>query len=345
MTQPSNPSSPTAGNIYMAMAAITRDIDIISKDRKNEQQGFKFRGIDDAYNALHPIFAAHGVFCLPVIESVTQTDAGKTAKGTPITRTMLTMGYRFTASDGSYVEARLPGEGMDSADKGTAKAMSVAHKYLLLQTFLVPTADIIDADSYDPTVMPREELARRREQQAKDATDKDIIAQMIEQHLENAALTESTTEKSRLQGLAAELRCKLAEMERPVAGKEIAQHAENEEPEQPASDPVPGPHPKAEPPPKRMAAEATTDWRTVDFSHKSPKVGSLLYGKTVGDIYASEPGTIVRAKKILGGFMQTMDEIAKKNEAGETVAFAPADMRLYTAVCEAERWLANQPAK
>jgi len=344
MTQPNIPSSPTAGNIYMAMAAITRDIDIISKDRKNEQQGFKFRGIDDAYNALHPIFAAHGVFCLPVIESVTQTDAGKTAKGTPITRTMLTMGYRFTASDGSYVEARLPGEGMDSADKGTAKAMSVAHKYLLLQTFLIPTADIIDADSYDPTVMPREELARRREQQAKDATDKDIIAQLIEQHLENAALTESTTEKSRLQGLAAELRCKLAEMERPVAGREIVQCAENEEPEQPASDPVPGPHPKAEPPPKRPAAEVTTDWRTVDFSHKHP-TSELLKGKTVGEVFNYPPDKLARAKKILGGFMQTMDEVAKQIEEGHTVAYAPADMRLYTALCDADRWLANQAPK
>ena len=185
-----------------------------------------------------------------------------------------------------------------------------------------------------------------------DASDRSAMESIMQQHLDDAEVSKTDSEKKRLQGLAADMRCRIADLDlKPDAPKtieaqaEIVQHAENEEPEQPASDPVPGPHPKAEPPPKRPVAEATTDWRTVDFSHKSPKVGSLLDGKTVGDIYASEPGTIARAKKILGGFMQTMDEVAKQIEKGATVAFAPADMRLYTALCEAERWLANQPPK
>lgn len=184
------------------------------------------------------------------------------------------------------------------------------------------------------------------------ANDRQAMEAIMQQHLDDAEVAKTDGERKRLQGLAADMRCRIADLDVKSdapktieAQAEIVQHAENEEPEQPASDPVPGPHPKAEPPPKRPVAEATTDWRTVDFSHKSPKVGSLLDGKTVGDIYASEPGTIARAKKILGGFMQTMDEVAKQIEKGATVAFAPADMRLYIALCDAERWLANQAPK
>jgi len=179
------------------------------------------------------------------------------------------------------------------------------------------------------------------------AIDRQAMEAILRQHLDDAEVAKTDGERKRLQGLAADMRCLIADLgvkttepKTIEARAEIVQHAENEEPE----DEIPGIQ-QPTPAPKRPAAEATTDWRTVDFSHKSPKVGSLLYGKTVGDIYTSEPGTIARAKKILGGFGQTMDEIARQIEEGATVAFAPADMRLYTALCEAERWLANQPAK
>lgn len=187
------------------------------------------------------------------------------------------------------------------------------------------------------------------------ATDREAMEAILRQHEDDAAVANTDAERKRLQGLAAEMRCRIADLDaKPtntvdtqklakvvgneyVPGEVIVQHAENEEPE----DELPGIQ-KPAPAPKRPAAEETTDWRTVDFSHKNPSVGSLLHGRTVGDIYASDPKVIARARKILGGFMQTMDEIAKKTEAGETVAFAPQDMRLYQAICEAERWLANQ---
>lgn len=154
-------------NIHLALAAILKDIEAIAKDKKNEAQGFKFRGIDDIYNSLHPIFAAHGVVCLPSVEKVETTEAGKTSKGTQIYRTQATVLYTFVAADGSSSSARMVGEGMDSGDKGTAKAMSVAHKYLLLQTFLIPTSDIVDGDYYDPTIDPREEIRKSKEEDAR----------------------------------------------------------------------------------------------------------------------------------------------------------------------------------
>ena len=50
------------GLIHEKIIAVMADSDAISKDRRNQQQGFNFRGIDDVYNALHPLLAKHGVF-------------------------------------------------------------------------------------------------------------------------------------------------------------------------------------------------------------------------------------------------------------------------------------------
>jgi len=57
------------------------------------------------------------------------------------------MRYRFIAEDGSHVETDAEGEGMDSGDKSSNKAMAVAHKYALLQAFCIPTKDLDDPDA------------------------------------------------------------------------------------------------------------------------------------------------------------------------------------------------------
>jgi hypothetical protein len=58
-------------------------------------------------------------------------------------------------SDGSSVTTVITGEAMDSGDKATNKAMSVALKYALLQMFLIPTDDMRDPDATThPEVKP-----------------------------------------------------------------------------------------------------------------------------------------------------------------------------------------------
>ncbi len=64
------------------------------------------------------------------------------------------MRFHFFAEDGSSMSAVTQGEGMDNGDKGTAKAMSVAMKYCLMQTFLVPTEDLVDGDA--ESIPPRD---------------------------------------------------------------------------------------------------------------------------------------------------------------------------------------------
>jgi hypothetical protein len=63
--------------------------------------------------------------------------------------------YFFVASDGSFVATESIGEGMDSGDKASPKAMSIAQKYAILQMFAIPTADPKDVENDDPEPAPK----------------------------------------------------------------------------------------------------------------------------------------------------------------------------------------------
>jgi hypothetical protein len=135
--------------IYGKMIDVMRDMEAIGKDRRNTQQGYNFRGIDDVYNLVQPILAKHGVVMSATILADSHEERPSKGGGLLIYR-ILKIRYSFIASDGSFVSTEVIGEGMDSGDKATNKAMSVAQKYALLQTFLIPTEDPKDPENDDP---------------------------------------------------------------------------------------------------------------------------------------------------------------------------------------------------
>ena len=147
--------------IYAAISKIMAEVGHIGKDRNNQQQGFKYRGIDDAYNALNPLLAKYGVFTVPEVLDKTREERTN-AKGTTLAFTCLRMKYTFFASDGSSVSAIVEGEGMDSGDKSSNKAMAVAHKYALLQVFCIPTEEQKDPDAESHEVKPRDEVPKAK---------------------------------------------------------------------------------------------------------------------------------------------------------------------------------------
>lgn len=132
--------------IHGKMAAILKDMDAIGKNSKNEAQNFKYRGIDEVYNTINPVLAKHSVFMTAHILHKDRQERTN-AKGTILAFTSLRMRYRFYTDDGSFVETEAEGEGMDSGDKSSNKAMAVAHKYALLQAFCIPTKDLDDPDA------------------------------------------------------------------------------------------------------------------------------------------------------------------------------------------------------
>lgn len=145
------------GEIYKRMAAVMAKIGAISKDSTNQQQGFKYRSIDSVYNALNPLLAEQGIFTMPEVLDARREER-TTPKGTVLMFTCLRMKYTFYAPDGSSVFCIVEGEGMDSGDKSSNKAMAIAHKYALLQAFCVPTEEQKDPDAEVHEVAPDPKL-------------------------------------------------------------------------------------------------------------------------------------------------------------------------------------------
>jgi hypothetical protein len=132
--------------IFEKMAAIQDDIDAIGKNQKNAMQNFMFRGIDAVYNAVHPILAKHKVFMTSGNISATREER-TTAKGGTLIYSIIHVKFIFWTVDGSSVSTEIIGEGMDSGDKASNKAMAVAHKYALTQTFTIPYEGMVDPDA------------------------------------------------------------------------------------------------------------------------------------------------------------------------------------------------------
>lgn len=137
--------------ITKSLCAITAEIGALGKNKKNQQQGYAFRGVDDLMNCLHPLFAKYGVLMVPeVLESTREERI--TAKGSALISAILKVKYHLIGIDGSEVTATVIGEGMDTADKASNKALAVAFKYAAFQIFCIPTDEIgkDDPDNFTP---------------------------------------------------------------------------------------------------------------------------------------------------------------------------------------------------
>ena len=135
--------------VYAAIAAVMEDVgqEGIAKGRRNQQQGYSFRGIDDVYNALAPLLARHHLIIVPRVLTREKTEQ-TTQKGGILFYVVVQVEFDIVcASDGSKITACTWGEAMDSADKATNKAMSAAYKYMAMQTFCIPTEGDNDADA------------------------------------------------------------------------------------------------------------------------------------------------------------------------------------------------------
>lgn len=146
------------GKIYSALGKINAEVGAIGKDQTNTQQGFKFRGIDDFMNTLHGLFAKHNVIILPSeTEAIQERIDYVDSYGKPKMQFRSRIHFVFTfvsTEDGSSVTADGWGESADNGDKGYNKCKSIALKYVLMQVFLVPTADIADPDKETPDEIP-----------------------------------------------------------------------------------------------------------------------------------------------------------------------------------------------
>ena len=151
--------------IYPLMGQAMRKISAIGKDSVNQTQGFKYRGIDAVMNALYPVMSELGLFIVPEVLEQTREERTTTKKVwdnnekkytdkvSTLLYSILKTKYTMYAPDGSSVSCVVVGEGMDSGDKASNKALAVALKYACFQMFMIPTEEMAqddpDRESYE----------------------------------------------------------------------------------------------------------------------------------------------------------------------------------------------------
>lgn len=134
--------------VAVLMAEVMAHVREVKKDGVNSFQKFNFRGIDQVMNAVGPALRKAGVVIVPtrIISHEIATAATSQSKSTNAVKVHVE--YTAYGPAGDSISMEVVGEAQDTADKGTAKAMSVAYRTLLLQAFTLPTDDT-DPDSED----------------------------------------------------------------------------------------------------------------------------------------------------------------------------------------------------
>jgi len=161
--------------IYSAINSIMGEIGGIAKNKRNQAQGYSFRGIDDVYLAVQPLLAKYKVFTVPrVVDS--KMELKETNQGKALIYRILVIEYDFISSeDGSKITATVIGEGMDSGDKASNKAMSVAHKYAILQVFAVPTEEPKDPENDSHEIVVKKKTAEKEQTKKTVITSADLV--------------------------------------------------------------------------------------------------------------------------------------------------------------------------
>lgn len=154
--------------------AVMQDVQAIAKKDRNTAQGFNFRGIDAVLNHVGPALRKHqGYITTNVLEH--EYSVAQTSKGGTLNVCRIRVQFNLYGTEGEPVTSIVLGEAMDSGDKATAKAMSVALRTYLLQLLALPT-DEPDPDSFSYEAAPKDWLAEAQQALSVDAVRQIYVA-------------------------------------------------------------------------------------------------------------------------------------------------------------------------
>ncbi|WP_406324417.1 ERF family protein [Streptomyces niveus] len=128
--------------VHIAWLRVRKDVRGIAKREQYNGGGtrFNFRGVDTVVNTFGPVTLRHGVSVLPIRVDAEYRDT-TTSKGNKMRECTVRVSWLIVGPKGDTLALQTQGEALDSADKGTAKAQSVALRVLLLTGGLTPTHD------------------------------------------------------------------------------------------------------------------------------------------------------------------------------------------------------------
>lgn len=174
-----------ADKVLDAISAVAADLAAvgIGKDSRNKDQQFNYRGIDAVMNALAPLLVKHKLIVSPEYFDRVVTERPTKAGGVMFNVVLRAVFTFICLTDSSRHSVQTYGEGQDSADKATNKAMAIAYKYAAFLTFCIPLEPTADPDGDT-----HEETHREKDPTKNNLTD--LIAEFDLRSLEAGNLKE-----------------------------------------------------------------------------------------------------------------------------------------------------------
>lgn len=122
-------------NIYEKIAAVMQDVQYLAKDDNVSfgQTNYKALSEEKVTVIMRSAMMKHRLVVFPIEQSATRTG----------NITHVDVKYRIVNIDdpADYIEVVSCGDGADTQDKGSGKAMTYAFKYMWLRTFAIPTGE------------------------------------------------------------------------------------------------------------------------------------------------------------------------------------------------------------
>ena len=122
-------------NIYEKIKAIMQDVQYLAKDDHVEFGSTKYRALSEekVTSIMRAELLKHGLVVYPISQAASRTG----------NITHVDVVYRMVNVDNpeEYIEIASCGDGADTQDKGSGKAMTYAFKYMWLRTFAMPTGE------------------------------------------------------------------------------------------------------------------------------------------------------------------------------------------------------------
>lgn len=147
-----NEQTPPPIKLLAKLAAIFAKVESLPKDGKNEHFNYRFATEASAKRVLHPLFAEQRIVLkVDVLAAEIVVRQSHDKSGEPKEITKITLAYAFIdCESGESLSGQFMGYGEDSNDKGVWKAVTGCVKYILFETFLIPTGDDPDNDPEPP---------------------------------------------------------------------------------------------------------------------------------------------------------------------------------------------------
>jgi len=144
-------------NIYQKMLAIQTELQTVAKNLSVSTGTNTYKAVSerDVIDAVKPLEAKYGVYSYPKTRNIVESDflektntKGYTTKSFYL-RLEVTYEFINVENPQEVVSVTAYGDGIDTGDKATGKAMTYADKYALMKAYKISTGDDPDKDASD----------------------------------------------------------------------------------------------------------------------------------------------------------------------------------------------------